>query len=234
MIIKMDVARVFPATDPVAIDLLRLMCGCCDLFHVTKWILGSMQRPKEFGGVVIAHGKTMLQFRLLASYLHESLSVLHHLIDCPGFEVLRSLLPLDNIRHLAELHNIKLKGEGFTSKDWGVSEVIRRSRHTASFHYDIKETQEALNRWTTDGFRFGKEGYFVVELDKNQEKAWSYYAIADLVRAEISFGLTNENLDKNNKDLLDLVGRLTGLVQRLFFAYVDHRNLHDFVSRRGP
>ena len=209
MIVKINIGQVFPATDPIAIDLLRLMCGCCDLFHVAKWIFGSMQRPKEFGGVVVAHGKTMLQFRLLASYLHESLNVLQHLVNCPEFYVLRSLLNQDNTHDLAELQNIRLKGEAFTSKDWGISEVIRRARHTASFHYDIKETREALNRWTTDEFKFGKEGYFVVELDRTQEKAWPYYAIADLVRAEISFGLTNENFDKNNKDLLDLVRRLT-------------------------
>lgn len=234
MIVTVSVSQVFPATDPIAIDLLRLMCGCSDIFHVSKWIFGSKQRPKQFGAVLIAHGRTMLQVRLLASFVHESLSVLQHLTDCPGFDSLRSQLPDDCARDLVALQSIKLKGEAFSSRDWGVNEVILRSRHTASFHYDIKQMEETLKRWSADQFRFGEKGYFVVEFDDQLEGALAYYAIADLVRAEISFGLTNEKYEENLKDLLDIMRRVTGTVQALFFAYVELHDLHDFVSRRGP
>jgi hypothetical protein len=234
LVVTFDVSRVFPSNDPLAIDLLRLMCGCSDIFHVEKWIFSeNREKSKELAESAIRTGRVMLQFRLIASFLCESLKVLRDLTKRPRFAELRALLSRNGIRELERLQAIVIDGIGYSSQNWNVDEVIRRARNAASFHYDTKETEEALKRWPASGYKQGKEGDFVVEFN-DQDQAWPYYAFADLIRAEACFGFKNENYDKNLRDLSEIVSVLKGLVQNLFFAYIEQNNLGAFVQRSGP
>jgi hypothetical protein len=227
------ISGMFPTSDPIAIDLLRLMSGCNDIYLLNTWIRATMQNPRTFFPRTIATGRISFQLRLLLSCLHESLVVLNDLIKRPRFAVLRSLLDSQEENALLELSKIKLKGVGFTTKHWDLDESILRARHTATFHYDFARTRETLDSWLRD--RGSKEkGYILVGRDRDGLKGRSYYSVADMVRADAALGLGNQQYAKNLSKLSSLIDCLTVLADGIFIAYVKHNKLEQFIREEKP
>ncbi len=222
------ISKMFPADDPIAIDLLRLMSGCNDVYFLEEWVNGTKHVPTGRQALSIAAGRNALQFRLMYSFLHESLSVVRDLTKRSDFDNLRPLLGGAGEMALTELLSIKLVGIKSTSKDWGVNESILRARHTATFHYDFAKVQEALNHWLED--HPGNEEAYIVFQDKTRAFGkWPYYSIADMVRAEIAFGIRNSNHEKNLNEALKLMTHLETFTDSLFFAYIKDRQLDKFI-----
>ena len=77
---------MFPADDPCAIDLLRLMSGYNDLALIVDWLESHKKVQADFSEQSWAAGRLDLQIRLLRSILHESLIVLEEAEKVPAFE----------------------------------------------------------------------------------------------------------------------------------------------------
>jgi hypothetical protein len=86
------ISKVFPIDNPMAIDILRLMSGCNDIYFLEEWVKGHMRTPTHRDALSLATGRNALQMRLMYSVLHESLVVIHQLKRRAGFEKLEPLL----------------------------------------------------------------------------------------------------------------------------------------------
>lgn len=227
-ILSVNISGMFPANDPVALDVLRLMSGCNDTYFIEEWSNGTKQIPKEMGAMIIAVGRNAFQLRLMCSFLHESLCVIRDLTGREEFETLRTLFDNDGQKALSELLKIRLKGSDLSAKDWDVTDSILRARHTATFHYDFAKVQDALNKWVAD--HGSNEAAYILHRDRASMLAnATYYAIADMARAEMSFGIGNPNFRKNLQTALDLLQYLHTFTDQLFHAYIRHRNLENYI-----
>jgi hypothetical protein len=166
--------------------------------------------------------------RLLYSVLHESLVVIQQLNGRAGFERLESLLDDTGKEALRELLTIKLKEFDFENQDWGINEAILRARHKTTFHYDPDKLKEALQRWLRDHSE-KEESYIVIQEKDRILGTWPYYAVADMVRAEVAFGIRNPNHSDNLNRAFDLMRCLAAFTDNLFRAYVEDRKLNEFI-----
>src|SRR5438093_1374580 len=223
------IAKVFPPDDPVAVDILRLMSVCNDVYFVEEWVNGHKSIPKDRNALTVASGRNALQVRLLYSFLYEGLKVMNELANQPQFLKLRPTLDDDAETAFARLLSIKLKDQ-WKNRNWGLSEAISRARNTATFHYDRERVREALQRWLDD---HGSNEQSLVMFQKKSRPfgTWPYYSIADMARAEIAFGIRNPNHADNLKQAIELMKCLELFTDNLFLAYVKDRNLSEYVRR---
>jgi hypothetical protein len=224
------ISKVFPIDDAIAIDILRLMSGCNDIYFLEEWVKGHMRMPTHRDALSLATGRNALQMRLLYSVLHESLVVIHQLKGRAGFEKLEPLLDDTGKEALRELLTIKLKEFDFENQDWGINEAILRARHKTTFHYDPDKLKEALQRWLLDHSE-KEESYIVIQEKDRILGTWPYYAVADMVRAEVAFGIRNPNHSDNLNRAFDLMRCLAAFTDNLFRAYVEDRKLNDFIRQ---
>src|SRR5262245_2484153 len=222
------ISKIFPIEDPIAIDILRLMSGCNDIYFLEEWVKGHMQTPTDRHALGIATGRNALQMRLMYSVLHESIVVIHQFRQRAGFEKLEQLLDGSGKEALGQLLTIKLKGLDFENQDWGINEAILRARHKTTFHYDPDKLKEALQRWLRDHSE-KEESYIVIQEKDRILGTWPYYAVADMVRAEVAFGIRNANHSDNLDRAFDLMRCLAAFTDSLFRAYVEERKLHEFI-----
>lgn len=227
------ISGMFPPSDPIAIDLLRLMSGCNDIYFIEEWANGTKKIPKSREAMSVAAGRNGLQLRLMYSFLHESLCVVRDLKSRPQFEKLRHLLGNDGEEAFTDLMSIKLDGIKFTTRDWGINESILRARHTATVHYDFKKTNEALDRWLTD-HGSNEESYVVFREKSRPFGKWPYYSIADMARAEIAFGISNKNHADNLIRALELMRFVETFTDSLFTAYIKDRGFERFMKPYNP
>jgi hypothetical protein len=217
---------MFPVDDVIAIDLLRLMSGCNDIYFLQEWATRTKQIPRSHIAPIAAAGRNALQLRLLYSFLHESLSVIRDLKERPQFQKLRSSISDEGKQALDALLAVELKRKP-TDRDWKTNESILRARHTATFHYDSEKVKEALNRWLTN-HGTNEEAYIVRQEKTGLFGEWSYYSVADMVRSEIVFGIRNPNHQSNVREAITLMKHLGTFTHSLFIAYIKDRRLQRY------
>jgi hypothetical protein len=74
--LSFPIEKTFPPSDPLAIDILRLMAGYNDMALVIEWLEEHLKEPEEFNEKTWAAGRLDLQLRLLFAMMHETLNVL--------------------------------------------------------------------------------------------------------------------------------------------------------------
>jgi hypothetical protein len=121
-----------------------------------------------------------------------------------------------------------LKEFDFENHDWGINEAILRARHKTTFHYDSAKLKEALQRWLRDHSE-KEESYIVIQEKDRILGTWPYYAVADMVRAEVAFGIHNPNHSENLNRAFDLMRYLAAFTDSLFRAYLEERKLTKYV-----
>lgn len=187
-----------------------------------------MRTPTHRDALSLATGRNGLQMRLMYSVLHESLAVIHQLKGRAGFEKLEQLLDGAGKKALGELLTIKLKEFEFENQNWGINEAILRARHKTTFHYDSDKLKEAPQRWLLDHSE-KEESYIVIQEKNGILGTYPYYAVADMVRAEVAFGIRNPNHSENLNRAFDLMRCLASFTDSLFRAYVEQRKLTEFI-----
>lgn len=225
-IVRFELAKLFPTGSPIAIDILRLMGGCNDIYQLIEWVKDNKQKlPEESGNRSILVGRFWLQTRLLMSCFYESLTVIQQVTKRPEFSSLRPLLGENAERDLQELEKLKISGLSYRDSGWGLDEALARARNKTTFHYDPAQIEHTLRSWQTK--YPNQRGDIVIA----GEELPPYYDIVELIRTEISFGIRNPQHDENWQRLLKMLGALNRFVACLFFAYVDHSGLGDALRR---
>lgn len=220
--ISLPIAATFPPSDPLAVDLLRLMAGYNDMALVIEWLEAHLKEPEDFNEKTWAAGRLDLQIRLLFGMMHESLNVLVGIQKQPDFPKLESTLDRNGQSALAYLRQIE-NGQDKLGKT-----LLAITRHKTAYHYDYNEFREGLQRLLQ---RFGNDSsanLLFIEGNSGQEQY--YFMLADIIRAEITQGLT----DADNKQYLDKLLQLTRsfgtFIESLLKAYASIRNLNIDIS----
>jgi hypothetical protein len=162
------IAKVFPPDDRVAVDVLRLMSVCNDIYFVEEWVSGHKTIPKDRHALTVASGRNALQVRLMYSFLYEGIRVVNEIAKEPEFLKLRPTLDNDAETAFTQLLSVKLNDQ-WKNRDWGLSEAISRARNTATFHYDRERIREALQRGLNE---HGPNEQSFVVFQKRESTVW--------------------------------------------------------------
>jgi len=223
--VSFPIEKTFPPSDPLAIDLLRLMAGYNDLALVIEWLEEHLEEPDDQHEKSWAAGRLDLQLRLLFAIMHEILNVMEDLQGRPGFPQLEKRLNEKGRIALGYLRRIR------TGQDNLGKKMVAMTRHKTAYHYDHNEFREGLTR-LLDGFgRDSTTNLLFVEHKSGSEQY--YFLLADMIRAEITQGLTGEA----NKEYLDKLRELTSsfgvLMESFLIAYASDRGLKiDFSFKK--
>lgn len=229
-IVRFELAKLFPPSNPIAVDIIRLMGGCNDIYQLMSWLKTSnaQKLSEDPGSHSVEIGRFWLQTRLLISCFHESLKVIRQMTKRPDFSTIRPLLEAAAERDLRELENFQISGLSYKSSDWDLDEAIVRTRHRTTFHYDSAQIKHTLESWQT---KYPNQMGDIVIDDEAGDRWPPYYAIVEIIRTDIAFGIRNPRHDENSERLFKALGSLNRFVESLFFAYVDYNGLGHVLRR---
>lgn len=213
------VAKIFPSSDPLAVDLLRLMAGYNDLAYIVAWTDAHKRIPGIPAALTLAAGRWFLQLRLMAAILHEILDVLDSIQKLSGFRDLEGSLDRDAQAALDQLRSVRAGGDGT------INRVLERTRDKTTFHFDRGKFRNGLNRMLA---RFGQDckSTVLAVYEGTPQEVRPHYVLADEIRTEIAFGLTGAGGGQEELvAVINLVRALTTFLDGLFKAYLEDRGL---------
>ena len=211
------IEKTFSPSDPLAIDILRLMAGYNDLALVIEWLEEHLKEPEEFNEKTWAAGRLDLQLRLLFAMMHETLNVLVEIQKQPDFPKLEKGFDSNGQEALGFLRKIR------AGQDELGKRLLTLTRNKTTYHYDHIEFRDGLRRLLD---RFGKDSEAIILLiGGNSGQEQYYFMLADVIRAEIIQGLTGAaNKDSMDK-LLELTRAFGAFIESLLMAYASARGL---------
>lgn len=211
------IRKFFPSDDLLSVDLLRLMAGLNDLDFLYEWVMENQEVPKSEPGKVLAASLWGLQFRLLASVVHEILNVIEEMERLDGFAALRERMSESGRRALCSLLNVTNGTDKFSRK------FLAMTRHQTAYHYDRKQFRSALEKVLK---RFGPDSDTYVILRAIDGKPVCHNPVQEFIRTEISRGLTGEDggIDEI-RSLTRLEDHCHVFVRDIFIAYCQIRDI---------
>ena len=212
------VARVFPPTDPLAIDVLRLLAAENDLRHVDEWIRAHLQIPREELATLVGAGRWFLQLRLCASILHEAMKALSCMEGNGHLATLEKKLNSEGAQALVSLRRVL----GGTNE---VKRLMARVRDKGTYHYDrgqFKKSLAQLLRRAGD-----QEESRLIWERAGLFGGGTYHQFADAVRTEATLGIAGEAEVGSEKmqQITEVVEAFRAFVEGAFIAYVNVRGL---------
>jgi hypothetical protein len=167
------VARVFPATDQLGVDILRLMAAYNDVREVAEWMI----QPSEEGGKFYQDKHRMklgFLYRLFIGIMHEALGIVDSMqtTDCKR---LIDTLPTDGKQ---ALENLRRAGNDLRSQ-------LAASRNNAIFHYNRDELTRALGAFIQ---MFSEKEKVESRIHFKGNRAW--YVLPDSLREVIVYRFT--------------------------------------------
>ena len=211
------IRKFFPPDDQLAVDLLRLMAGLNDIDFLHEWVMENQAVPKSEAGKVLAASLWGLQFRLLASVLHEILNVIEEMERLEGFAALQERMVESGRLALRTLSNVRNGTDKFSSK------FLAMTRHQTAYHYDRAQFRSALGKVLK---RFGSESDTYGILRSVEGKPQFHNPVPEFIRTEISRGLTGVGggIDEL-KSLLHLEDQFHVFYRDIFVAYCQSRDI---------
>jgi len=217
-LISFRVGDVFPADDPVAIALLRLMTFHDDLSVVGDLMRANMTIPAGRGSLQIAASRWFFLQRVFGGLVAELVRTLSNTLTDGQFRQLIEALDADGRDALRRLEAIP------RDVQHPVYRVLERTRNKATFHQDPGEYADVLRRWGPDA-----ESSFVFESEPDVENlGHTYYGLADAVATEIAYGLPTSGVPLVHEAFhaaVDLHAALTTFVDSAFVAYCRLRGI---------
>lgn len=226
------VAEVFPPSDPMAIDLLRLMAIHNDLSFVADWMRAHLKPASRPGTTEVAASRWFFLQRLFSALVAELVATLGTIENASHFRKLESALDRDGRGALGQLRAVQ------KDRAHPVFKALHRTRNKAAFHFDAKQFKVALNRMLADWGQ-DTESILIYEPEPDgKERGRIYYALADQVTTEISFGLPRPGQSPLDHEMfhaaIDLHGALTQFIESAVSAYMRLRGLGNVLRERLP
>ena len=215
--ISFPIEKTFPPSDPLAIDILRLMAGYNDMALVIEWLEEQLKEPEEINEKTWAAGRLDLQLRLLFAMMHETLNVLAEIQKQGDFPKLEKGLDGNGQRALGVLQQIR------AGQDELGKRLLTLTRNKTTYHYDYAEFRDGLNRLLD---RFGKDSAAIIlfiEGASGQEQY--YFMLADAIRAEIIQSLTGAANKECMDKLLELTRSFGTFIESVLIAYASDPDL---------
>lgn len=212
-----SIAKTFPASDPVAVDLLRLQAAYNDLSLVWEWASAHKKAPKDPLATKVANSRSFLQLRLLAATIWEALKVVEEMEKLPGFQRLKEKMDAVGCRNLKRLQRV-LSGRHPLSKIF-----LATTRNKTTYHYDRKEFKNGLRRLLG---RYGKDSESdILSVEGANVEEHFHFELPDEIRAELVAGTTGADVDQLLENLLDLSTTFGTFAERLCAAYCKDRGM---------
>lgn len=211
------IEKTFPASDPVAVDLLRLQAAYNDLSFVWEWASAHKKAPKGRLATKVADSRLFLQVRQLAAMIWEALKVVKEMEKLPGFQRLEEKMDADG------LHSLKRLRKVWSGQDSLSKKFLAITRHKATYHYDRQEFINGLRRLLgLHGINSECDVLFIKSA--NAEERY-HFELPDQIRAEIIVGLTGADVNELLHNLLNLSKAFGTFLERLCAAYCEDRGL---------
>jgi len=209
--------KTFPASDPVAVDLIRLQAAYNDLSFVWEWASAHKKAPKGSLATKVADSRLFLQFRQLAAMIWEALMVVEHMQKLAAFQRLEEKMDAGGRRNLKRLQRV-LSGRDPLSKKF-----LAITRHKATYHYDRDQFAQGLKRVLS---RHGRDSQCdILSIEGSKIEEHFHFELPDQIRAEIVVGVTGVDVNELLHNLLDLSKAFGTFVERLCVAYCKDRGL---------
>jgi hypothetical protein len=215
--LSFPIEKTFPPTDPLAVDILRLMAGYNDIALVIEWLEEHLEEPEEFHQKMWAGGRLDLQLRLLFAMMHETLNVLVEIQKQPDFPSLEKRLDHTGQKALGFLQQIRA-GQDDLGK-----QLLTLTRNKTTYHYDHDEFRDGLKRLLDRSDKDSTASMLFIEGNSGQEQY--YFMLADAIRAEIIQGLTGAANKQYLDKLLELTRSFGTFIESLLKAYASDRGL---------
>ena len=218
-VMTFTVAKVFPPTDLLAIDLLRLMAAYNDLREVAEWMEAPSGTPSEKVELDIDRMKLGLLYRTLLGILHEAFRVIDSM-QTPDFKRVAEGLTPDG--RLA-LDRLRRAGDDLRSQ-------LAHSRNTAIFHYEQDEFARALARYVTifsekdkTGSRFifkGNVAWYLLPDSLRELIVYDFHTADDLAK-------TGDKVGGFLRRAIEVHSNMKTFLEEMMVAYLKDRKLSD-------
>ncbi|MBI3621036.1 MAG: hypothetical protein HY208_02450 [Nitrospirae bacterium] len=212
------VLKVFPASDQIGLDLLRLMAAYNDMQRIAEW-MNAHQGPSPVDPIAkeIAKGRLSMQYRLMISYLHEAFEVIKQMEQLPNFQGIEDRLDQEGKEALDTLRRMK-RSQIFSQ--------IEHIRSKATFHYLRSYFAKVLREFRGSFEKPDKPVESVVIFRGSGESIETYYSLPDQLRNEISFGITpRENTRELLEQMMVVRRKLILFLNSALVAYMTGRGL---------
>lgn len=211
------IEKTFPASDPVAVDLLRLQAAYNDLSFVWEWASAHKKAPKGRLATKVADSRLFLQFRQLAAIIWEALKVVNEMERLAGFKHLEKQMDGEGRRNLKRLQRV------LSGRDPLRKKFLAITRHKATYHYDRDQFAQGLKRVLS---RHGRDSRCdILSIEGSNVEEHFHFELPDQIRAEIIVGLTGADVNELLHNLLDLSKAFGTFLERLCAAYCKDRGL---------
>ena len=207
----------FPASDPIAIDLLRLMAAYNDLIALAEWVSEDKDLTDDEADKIIRIDRRFLKLRMIASFFYEALMVLQELEREPDFKgQLAKKLSIEGRDALKRLRAVRC------GRDPSIRHLLDRTRNLATFHYLKSPYKDALSRMSPSHKPFA----VVIRYEDGDARRW--YPLAEHLKLETAFAIGTQDVDSFLETVETITQRLDDLALVLdesCEAYKKHRKL---------
>lgn len=177
---RFSVKKAFPPSDPLAIDLLRLLAAYNDFSSVDEWLLQDLARDDEnlsyVSSIQFTVSKMNLQFRLLGSVMHETIQTLDEFAAAPSSQKVLERLDDAGRGALQKLLAIPRGTNSYSRR------VLAVTRNKLSYHYDKKAFEDGLNTYLSSK-EYNDLSNLLLLQDEAPRRAF-YFRLADDVRSQ--------------------------------------------------
>ena len=207
----------FPADDPIAIDLLRLMAAYNDLIALAEWASVDKSLTDDEADNIIRIDRRFLKLRMIASFFYEAMKVLEELESEPDFKgQLVKRLSRAGLEALKRLRAVRC------GEDLSIRHLLDRTRNLATFHYLKPPYKKALSHMSPSHKPFP----VVIRYEDGDARRW--YPLAEHLKLETAFAIGTQDMDSLLETFETITQRLDDLALVLddsCEAYKKHRKL---------
>ncbi len=220
---RFSVEKAFPPSDPLAIDLLRLIAAYNDFSSVDEWLLQDLARDDQnlsyVSSIQFTVSKMNLQFRLLGSVLHETIQTLDEFAAASSSQKVLQQLDDAGRGALQKLLAIPRGTNSYSRR------VLAVTRNKLSYHYDKKAFEDGLKTYLSSKGNNDLSTLLLLQ-DEAPRRAF-YFRLADDVRNEV---LKQYDKDGHQFQIVFETHDLSrSLLQQIVTIYGKNRGL-DFVK----
>jgi hypothetical protein len=224
-IVTFVAADVFPPSNPLAMDILRLMAAYNDLSEILQWIIATRPVVTKPMALKRARIRMTIQSRILLGHLHEAFVVFDKMQGTPEFKAMTEQGFLSELGQEV-LKRLRQANTGKTSTT--MRSRLAVGRNLVAFHYVREAFQEGA-------MTFSK---MFVEKDRAKshilyEGGRAYFYFAEQVRENVAFGFNEKEgdaqiavkLGQYLRDAQMLTQDMGWFTDEVFTAYIAMKNL---------
>ncbi len=219
-----QVQRVFPPSDKLGLDMLRLMAAYNDIGRVIDWLRAEPANQKNERARKISSARRSMLLRLLVSFLHEAYKVIDEMENLDTFPRLETLLDKQGREALSKIRQQKAKA------DQTIPELMRRARDKATFHYLRPYFADAIKEFKA---KRGEDIQSSFIFERTSGGIRSYYLLADHLRDAIAFGVVSpQQAEAMMREMAKVQGYIVRFLDRAMLAYGKDRGLQGAFKDR--